>query len=250
MTRERDSVQAWLRRCVGSEAAELRGYRVLRGHSGSRTVLCETGAGPVVLKLYSPDSDDYSCLGPVGTARKHALALQELPALGIPAPRCLGFAADGDEAAVVIEWLEIEPLSPPDRMEAARVLARLHATRRADLSPELAELVMRSTPNRDRMGNAAGEPPLREAALQHGDYFFANLASTVHGLRVLDWDLLACGDPMWDLGFLVGADRDLSAAETEAVIAAYQEHRPVDAARLAWQRRCWEEYWRRRDRGA
>ncbi len=246
MAEERARVRTWLRRCLGPEV-EVRDHRILRGHSGCGTYVCEVGTGRMVLKLYSPESDDYSCLGPVETARKHALALQEFPALGVPAPRCLGFAADGEEAAITMEWLEIGPLSPPDRIEAARVLARLHATPVADLGSELADFVTRSTPNRDRIGNAAGEPPRREATLQHGDYFSVNLASTAQGLRVLDWDLLACGDPMWDLGLLLCADRDLPTEEAEAVIAAYQERRPIDAARLAWQRRCWEEFWGGRD---
>jgi aminoglycoside phosphotransferase (APT) family kinase protein len=247
MTEERERVHTWLRRCLRQEATDVRDHRTLRGYSGCVTYVCEADAGRMVLKLYAPGCDDYSCLGPVGTARKHTLALQELPALGIPAPRCLGFAADGEEAAIAMEWLEIEPVTPRGHLEAARVLARLHQASPAALSPELADLVVRSTPNRDRIGDAPDEPPLRETALQHGDYFPPNLAPGKRCLRVLDWDLLACGDPMWDLGFLVSAERELPAEEAEAVIAAYQEVRPIDAARLAWQRECWEGYWRRRD---
>ncbi len=82
MAEERERVQTWLRRCLRQEAIEVHDHRMLRGYSGCGTMVCETGAGPIVLKLYSPESDDYSCLGPVDTARKHALALQEFPRSG------------------------------------------------------------------------------------------------------------------------------------------------------------------------
>jgi fructosamine-3-kinase len=237
----------WLARCVGSRKTFLKSARQMDRGSGCRVWQCDLGGETVVVKLYCLGFDDYSRLGPVETARKHALALSELPRFGVPTPRLLGFAADGDEAALATEWLSTAPFTPGHRIEAARILARIHMVQLSDLSPDLADLIVRSTPNRGRVGEAPDEPPLREIALQHGDYFSVNLAATADGLRVLDWDLLALGDPMWDLGFLLAADKGVKEEDASAVIAAYRDLRPVDEQRLAWQRRCWEAFWRRRD---
>jgi aminoglycoside phosphotransferase (APT) family kinase protein len=81
----------------------------------------------------------------------------------------------------------------------------------------------------------------------HGDYFSTNILPVEAGVVVVDWDLLALGDPMWDLGFLLEADRGTDAAEGAAVVAAYEAFRPVNKQRLDWHRECWREFWRRRD---
>jgi fructosamine-3-kinase len=164
----------------------------------------------------------------------------------VPTPRCLGFAAEREEAALLMERLVAVPFTPEHRIEAARILARLHLIQVSDLSPELADLISRSTPNRGRVGEAPDQPPLREIALQHGDYYSVNLAATAEGLRVLDWDLLALGDPMWDLGFLLEADSGITESEAEEVIEAYRSIRRPAMDRLNWQRECWCAYWRLR----
>lgn len=97
------------------------------------------------------------------------------------------------------------------------------------------------------MGEVPGEPELREITLQHGDYFSVNILPAEDGIRVVDWDLLALGDPMWDLSFLLEADRGIDTAESAAVIAAYAALRPINKERLDWQRECWREFWHRRD---
>ncbi len=241
------TIRTWLARCLGRDDIVLRSWRGVGGGSGCRVWECDCAGETMILKLYSPGFDDYSRLGPVDTARKHTLALDELARFGVPTPRYLGFAAEKDEAALVMERLAGVPFSREQRIEAARILARLHRVQLSDLSPELADLVSRSTPNRGRIGEAPSEPPLKEVTLQHGDYFSVNLAATQDGVRVLDWDLLALGDPMWDLGHLLSADRGVSEEGAAAVIAAYQESRPTDDKRLAWQRRCWEAFWRLRE---
>jgi aminoglycoside phosphotransferase (APT) family kinase protein len=240
-------VRAWLVRCLGSGAPSVESAREMGRGGGCHVWECDFDEEKVILKLYSPGFDDYSRLGPADTARKHALTLEELPRFGVPTPRCLGFAAETEEAALVMERLAALPFTAAHRIEAARILARLHRVQLSDLSPELAGLVTRSTPNRGRVGEAPDEPPLGEITLQHGDYFSVNLAATAEGLCVLDWDLLALGDPMWDLGFLLSADRDVGEEEAAAVIAAYQDVRPIDEKRLAWHRRCWKAYWDLRD---
>jgi fructosamine-3-kinase len=240
------AISAWLSYCLGTSVV-LHAWRDVGRGSGCHVWECAVDEDKVILKLYSPGFDDYSRLGPADTARKHALALSEMPHFGVPTPRLLGFAAEGDEAALATEWLSAATFTPAHRIDAARTLARLHMVQLSDLSPELADLVARSTPNHGRVGEAPDEPPLKETALQHGDYFSVNLAATADGLRVLDWDLVAIGDPMWDLGFLLAADRGVKEEEASAVIAAYKEARRIDEQRLAWQRRCWEAFWRRRD---
>lgn len=240
-------VGEWLTKCLGrSTITVLRTLDISRG-SGCQVWDCEIvtaeGPGSVVLKTYVAGFDDYSRVGPVDTARKHALALDELPRFGVPTPRCLGFAAEEDEAAIVMESLAVQPFTPTHRVEAAHTLARLHMVHLPDLSPELADLISRSTPNRGRIGEAPSEPPLREIMLQHGDYFSVNIAVTAEGVRVLDWDLVALGDPMWDLGFLLEADPNLGEREAEEAFHAYQSLRPVDEARLRWQRDCWRAFW-------
>ena len=240
--------RTWLARCLGSKAISLESAHEMGKGSGCRVWDCLAAGERMVLKVYAPGLDDYSGLGSADTVRKHALALDELPRFGVPTPRCLGFAAEGDDAALVMERLAAVPFTRAHRVEAARILARLHMVQLSDLSPELADLVCRSTPNRGRVGEAPDEPPLQEITLQHGDYFSVNLAATAEGLRALDWDLLALGDPMWDLGFLLSADKGIDEEEAAAVIAAYQGSRAVDEQRLAWQRRCWETFWRLRER--
>ena len=250
---DRERLHRWLRRCLGQEQLQLESYRSLPGYSDCELVACETDLGTVVLKRYAPGFVDYSGLGPVATARKHLLVLQELPALGVPTPRPLGFAAQGEEAALAMEWIETEPLTPADRLEAARVLARLHSISLTDLSGELADLATRSTPNRGRLGEVSGEPPLRETTLQHGDYFSVNFAAAGDTVRILDWDFFACGDPMWDLAFLLKADarkEDRERIDIEAVARAYREVRPLDSARLDWHQDCFQASWRKRGQDA
>lgn len=242
-------VGIWLARCLGSRAITIESAREIGKGSGCKVWDCSVAGESLVLKVYAPDFDDYSGLGPVDTARKHALALMELPVLGIPTPRCLGLAVEGAEAAIVMEKVVALSFSQAHRVDAARILATLHSIETRDLSHELADLVSRSTPNRGRLGQVADEPRLEETAVQHGDYFSVNLAATEQGLRVLDWDLLATGDPMWDLGFLIEADRGVGAAKSAAVIAAYAAVRAVNRERLEWQRACWRAFWQRRDQG-
>ena len=84
-------------------------------------------------------------------------------------------------------------------------------------------------------------------ALVHGDYFSGNLLASEEGLKIVDWDYLALGDPMWDLGFLVGADRGVGEEEAAGVVAAYSRVAPVDREVVCWHRRCWRAFWKLRE---
>ena len=281
--RDKMGVSAWLVRCLGRDDIAVHSASELGEGKSSRVWECEVtaGEGPpayVVLKVYDPTCQAYTGLSPAEVARKHALALDELSRHRLPVPPLLGTAVGDSGAALATERVTSHPWSPDTRVEAARALARLHAIRVSDLSDELAELARRSPPNRGRVFNGvkgmaghldadcpqwraahpglsqllealveSGEPGAEEMSLVHGDYFSANLLAASRGVCIVDWDLLSLGDPMWDLGFLVSADRDVREEEAEAAIAAYRATRPVAADRLRWNRSCWEAFWRLRE---
>ena len=77
----------------------------------------------------------------------------------------------------------------------------------------------------------------------HGDYFSKNILPASNGLYIIDWETLGWGDPMWDLDFLIGADRDLTNSEIKATIAEYEKHAPVNREHLIWHQNRWIDYW-------
>jgi aminoglycoside phosphotransferase (APT) family kinase protein len=184
-------------------------------------------------------------LPPGEVARKCALAMSELPSLGIPTARVLGQSSDGAQSAVLCEKIEGATWGPGVRIEAARTLARLHGISEDSLSEALRHLAQISDPRESRTtGGQAPRPRLR--TLVHGDYFSANILPVSDGLRIIDWETFGWGDPMWDLGFLVGADRDLPEDEVEVTISAYAENAQMDWDGLKWHRQHWSEFWQRR----
>ena len=251
------------------------------GESGCRVWSCDVEADglprQVILKVYEAGFKDGSGLGPGGAARKSALALSELRRFGVPTPDLIGHASKGDMAAIVYEKALARPWAATTRLKAAEALAKLHMIAISEIGDELACLVRSSAPNRDRTLNglkdcrdleesasagwtedrelageiewllAVGEPRSAMEALVHGDYFSANLLASDAGLKIVDWDLLALGDPMWDLGFLVGADRDVGEEEAAEVVAAYSRVTPVDKEVVSWHRRCWRAFWKLRE---
>jgi aminoglycoside phosphotransferase (APT) family kinase protein len=240
---ERRHLEWWLGLCFDREPIALECYRRPRGYSGCEVVACQFEGKVVLFKRYIPEFWDYARLGSVDTARKNALVLEEFPALGVPTPRLLAFTILDDEAALVMEWMWSEPLTPAGRLEAARILARLHSISLGDLSPELADLIARSTPDHQCDVQPPGEPPPFAPTIYHGDYGPLNLAARGDSVTVLDWDFLALGDPMWDLACLLEKGvrpEERGPLDDEAVTRAYQEVRPIDAARLAWQAACFE----------
>ena len=80
----------------------------------------------------------------------------------------------------------------------------------------------------------------------HGDFFSVNLLAVGDGVVVIDWDLLSLGDPMWDLAFLVGADRDLDTTLIDRVLDAYGRE-AIDETSLLWHRECWALFWELRE---
>jgi len=82
----------------------------------------------------------------------------------------------------------------------------------------------------------------------HGDYFSKNILPVAGGLCIVDWETFARGDPMWDLAFLIGAERGLTDDEVEAVIAEYASGAALDRDRLMWHKQEWAAFWRARER--
>lgn len=181
-------------------------------------------------------------LVPEQAVEKCVLAMRELPAIGIPTPRVLGSAVRGREAAMVSETIEGSDWSLDTRVEAAKILANIHRLDARCLSPELQRLARVSDPREYRTTGGVGPKP-GARTLVHGDYFSKNIIPHATGPYVIDWETFAWGDPMWDLGFLIGADRNLSDGEIDAVIAEYGRHAPLNLDHLMWHRRRWAQLW-------
>ena len=277
-----NDTQAWIAACLKRQNVDLLQATNQSGGSGCEVWDCRALLDGVVqryvLKVYQPGFDDYAKLGPIKTARKHILALKELPAFSICTPRLAGSAFKPHQAAVLTHKILRQAWNSATRIQAARSLGQLHNVQPRDLSDEFGALVKGSTPNRQRVFIgvqnfcsrldqkaptwkaerqdlyaqaqellASHEPRSDVTTLVHGDYFSSNLLLENDDLYVIDWDLLALGDPTWDLGFLTGADKDLEQKEIDAVIAAYGQLRPVDADTLAWHQQCWRLFWELRE---
>lgn len=178
-------------------------------------------------------------------AAKCALACTEFSAFDIPTPIMLGQAQRDQAAAFVCYRVDAVPWEPRVRLQAAKALSRLYRLDISRLSSQLATIVRRSDPRAERTtGGQAPESGMQ--TLVHGDYFSANILPLADGLCIIDWETLALGDPMWDLGFLIGADRDLTHDEVESVIMEYERGAPVDRECLMWHKHRWDDFWNKR----
>lgn len=269
-----ESVRYYIAMCLGVDVHSVLEIHELRDRSGREVLGCTYQVGEVterrVLKTYHKGFDDDSELGVANVVRKAHLASLELSARSIRVPKVVGSYFSEDFACVLMERLEQTNWEAGTRVAAAEVLERLHNVPLDALSNDLQKLIADSKPNRDRgrLGVVARsqfldkkhpgwrrhhpelskqvteivesvEPVSSLTTLVHGDYFSVNLIPTSDELYVIDWDLLALGDPMWDLGFLVGADSGVGEKEIEDVIRAYSRTRPIDENVLCWQLACW-----------
>jgi fructosamine-3-kinase len=260
--------------CLGLEVHSVLEMRELRNRSGREVLDCTYQVGGIterhILKVYHQGFDDDSESGVINVARKAQLSSLELAARAIRIPKVFGSYLSEDLACILMERLEETGWEAETRVAAAGILARLHNVPLDSLSKDFQKLITDSKPNRDRgrPGVVArsqfldkihsgwrtrypelsrnvtaivesAEPLSSMTTLVHGDYFSVNLIPTVNSLYVIDWDLLAMGDPMWDLGFLLGADSGVSEEEIQATIRAYQRTRPIDEDALRWQMTCW-----------
>ena len=244
-------VESWLAACLPHAQATLVDVRNLRYGKEREVWACAFEADgadrAAILTIFKagPLQSVNTSLPPGPAAEKCALAMTELPALGIPTPRVLGQEIGQGAAAVVTERVVPVEWTPRVRIQAATVLARIHNLEEGALSEPLRALARISDPRETRTTGGQG-PKAPARTLVHGDYFSANILPVEDGLRVIDWETFGWGDPMWDLGFLIGADPGLPDGEVEAVIARYGSSAPVERQRLAWHRRRWADYWRQR----
>jgi len=253
MTNPKEHLWKWLNRCLPRDPVFLKAARNLR-QGVEREVWdcrCQTDAGQLdaILVVFRPGSLEAvnTNLPPELVSEKCFLAMLELPSLGIPTPTTLGWAVAGREAAVLYKKVERTEWGSGTRVHAASVLARLHNLREARLSRRLQELVRLSDPREHRV-TGRRVPMGKSITLVHGDYFSRNILPVAGGLCIVDWETLALGDPMWDLAFLIGADRDLTDDEVEAVIAEYASGAALDRDRLMWHKQEWAAFWSARDR--
>lgn len=273
LTAER--VKTLISKCLGVEIDSLSEMTVIRDRAGREIIDCQYQTfGKIergMLKVYHKGFDDDSELGVAKVAMKTQLSSRDLSVQAIGIPEVFGAYLSDNISCVLMEKLKETHWESNTRVVAAEILARLHNTPLVSLSDELQQLIRDSKPNRDRgrfgvigrskfldakiprwrdqfpelSGHATLiteniEPVSSMTTLVHGDYFSVNLIPTRDGLYVIDWDLLALGDPMWDLGFLVGADHGVSDIEVEDVVRAYQRTRPIDEDILRWQQVCWK----------
>ena len=81
---------------------------------------------------------------------------------------------------------------------------------------------------------AAALPPPGRACVVHGDYRLGNVMlepASPRVLALLDWELATLGDPLADLGYLVGSDGFPS---REQLVERYAERSGRDVGALAW----------------
>ena len=244
-------IQNWLDKCLPETAVTFCHASNIKFCDEREVWDCtfSTGGAPsaAVLKIFKPGSlqSVNTSLPPNLAAEKCSLAMVELRSIGIPTPRVLGHTEIDDQAALLCEKIERISWDPSARIKAAGVLARLHNLSRDRLSEGLQKLADISDPREYR--TTEGRAPKTESkTLVHGDYFSANILTTADGLYIIDWETFGWGDPMWDLGFLVGADRSLPEDEVCATVDEYEKEAPIHRERLLWHQRCWSDYWSKR----
>lgn len=184
-------------------------------------------------------------LHPQYAAEKCYLAQKELSNIGIPTAKPIGIARWNKQACLVSVWIQEAKREPGWRIMAAKTLALLHSTPVTALSKRLRLLIRMSDPRMERTTQGLAPRPVC-TCLVHGDYFSKNILSTGGQIFVIDWETVGMGDPMWDLGFLLGADRGLSQMDRELALEAYQLTASVDFKCLDWHVNHWNEFWKRR----
>ena len=271
------TIESWINRCIDGTSSHLISAQDISGGSGGQVWDCqiEISKQPMhaILKIYGAKFEDYSRLGIRNTLRKNVFALQGFPHYSVPTVSILGQAEYQDEAALLLEKVDCQPWQHQTRIEAARLLANLHGISFDVLDSDFIVLIRQSTPNQHRVFLSlemadeldqhapgwrsdnvrlsdridllrnTGEPTSSFETLVHGDFFSVNILSGENGLAIIDWDLLSFGDPMWDLGFLIGADRNITDQEVDATIAAYSKACPIDSDVLMWHKHCWDASW-------
>lgn len=271
--------RAQVSNCLSADSVSIIEAQPFQTGSGCDVLDCKffannTSINRGILKIYRKGFDDYSGIGVMKTAKKFILAASELNVGDINIPTILGYHLSDEISSVLTEKLEEVEWDIHTRVMAAKILGHLHSISLNRLSTEFQGIVNESLPNKSRIRNGViqsskyldsnypdwrkehpqysqeakeiienVEPKSSKRTLVHGDYFSKNIIPTKGGIYIVDWDLLAMGDPMWDLGFLVGADPDIEDEEVNAIMAAYSCICEIDQNVLSWHRKCWNIFW-------
>jgi 5-methylthioribose kinase len=277
-----ESIESHLKKCLDTDGVIIDKAEPVKSGSGCDVIDCGVSVdgrpSEGILKIYHEGYDDYSEIGVMRTARKNVLAAKELNTGVIHIPTVTGYYLEEKTSAILSEKLITSVWRPETRIKAAKTLGLFHNIALKSLSNDLQKEITDSRPNKDRIRNGVlhfpealdektpewrnmypelsrdadelkntEEPVSAMKTLVHGDFFSLNILFTEDKLYIIDWDLLASGDPMWDLGFLVGAEKNLGQEEVEDIIEEYGKYREVDDAVLAWHIRCWKTYFKLRE---
>lgn len=193
---------------VWPQAARAR-FTPLSGGRTNRLWRFGCGGADHVCKLYRPDAA--TPLFP-NDPRAEALALAAAGTAGLSPAFCFALSCESG-AAIVYNYLEANSCRP-DPSDVARALARLH-----ELPPpagltarpsgaaailEQGDAMLRelSQPEAGALARLRPVPVATGAAesvFLHGDVVPANAISTRDGVRFIDWQCPAVGDPVGDL---------------------------------------------------
>jgi len=202
---------AWTESALGTEAHSI---RQVGGESDQRVVYrVDTSTGPITVKGFRvpPPAATF-----VSHERLHtALGSNDV----IRIPRAL--ACSG--AFVAYEWIDGTPIaSSGSYVLAGRALAALHAvepesiglTEETDMARHIEDLVKPhplvlassvpdAAPIVERALDFLRESPGGPTAVLHRDFHSRQLIEEPDRVAVIDWDLLAAGDPAFDVAYMV-----------------------------------------------
>ncbi|MCK8484487.1 phosphotransferase [Aliiroseovarius sp. S2029] len=187
---------------------------------------------PLVCKLFLPNTAT-PLFANDGT--REALALRALSGAEI-APDLVAFQDSTIGETVIYQHIEGRGWSG-DVTEVARMMARLHAHTPPDGLPELT--VTPAALCADGLGMAPSgltapppvpdELPNARRAFLHGDIVPGNILDTANGLRLIDWQCPALGDPSADIAIflspamqLLYGHRPLNGDEIAQFLSAYR----------------------------
>jgi len=282
MSSDFEHIESHIRKCLDTDAVTVRKAEPIKSGSGCDVLDCSftlNGRPSVgILKIFSERYDDYSEIGLMRTARKNVLAANELDTGVLHIPEVTGYSLAEWTPAILYEKLVTSESNSGTRVKAAKALGQLHNIAPDSLSDDLRKDIADSKPNKDRIRKGVlhfpetldvktpewrkinpelsrdadelkniEEPFSAMNTLVHGDFFSLNILPVEDKIYIIDWDLLALGDPMWDLGFLVGTDKDLEQEDVDAVIEEYRKYREFDDEVLAYHIKCWKTFFKLSD---
>jgi thiamine kinase-like enzyme len=224
----------------------------LPGGMTNANYVVEVAGGRFVLQLQMP-ADAAAVLG-IDRARQrraHAYAagagiapqvLQWLPDLQVSVCEWLDGASlpglgqrSAETVARLAEALRTLHAGPSDetmRSPVADPFSGTEALVRSarSVSPTAAAQFDFARPFMDRFHGARGPGA---TSLTHGDLLASNILCCADGIRIIDYEYAAVGDPLYDLGELAGKN-DFTEAETRALVDRYDDGATPDTLSVVW----------------